>query len=182
MNKSSSQVVHSSLRLFNQQELDFPQSDPKLGILVNVGYSKQHSKQMASVYYESPIVVAPGKGESEIEVDEIVSFIRTKSIDIAATCRQLAKELTNHAIRLEELACEEDDKLVEINYGKLDNKANDKNGVWAGVILDDSQSYKITRQHEMSKSHDKRVEQTTKKEEGATLADIIRKRMEDKLR
>lgn len=168
----NSHVIHSSLHLFNQAELDFPQSDPRLGLLVRIAYSKVHSKQMAETYYESPIIIAPGKGERDIEIDSIPTYIRNKSLDIASECRKLSDELIKHALRLEEQACKDDSELVEMNYDKL-SKDEDRDI----AILDDSESFKVTRQRDMSKSHEKRFEHEVKKESGSSLADLIRKRV-----
>lgn len=166
-------VVHSSLRLFSQPDLEFPNSDSRLGICVRVGYDRHNERNMASVYYESPIVSSPGKGDT-IEIEEVEGYIRSRALEISTQCRQLSKELLLHAERLEQLSIEDESKLID---NIQDNSLTDSNL----PVLDDTQTYILQRKREKQLVHEHNTikePSTAKNSSNLSLAEIIRRRAE----
>lgn len=106
--KVREKTVHSSLRLIQSSaEIDFPVSDPKIGVLIRTGFSREKGRIVADLYYEFPILISPGIGEV-VELTELEDTLKSKLLEGASICRQLGEELLQHAERLENEIFRED--------------------------------------------------------------------------
>lgn len=106
--KADEKVAHSSLRLFNSSPSDFPNSDPRLGVIVRTYCDHNLDRTVAEIYDESPRLTSIGIGNSGIELDDVDSILRDKLMSISKQCRLIADELLEHAKRLKSAAMQED--------------------------------------------------------------------------
>lgn len=137
-NKLKDRVVHTSLAGLVSGSLSsnsdhFPHDRPSIGVIVKVGYQFRLKKIVADICCHAPVLLSPGKGEY-IELEEVDSKSREYLISLSQHCRELAEELTLHAERLEEIACNEEiiddlDKFIELR-----DSGSDPDQIGAEVI------------------------------------------------
>lgn len=110
--KLKDRVVHTSLAGLVKGSLSsnsdhFPNDRPSIGVIVKVGYQFRLKKIVADICSYTPTLLSPGKGEY-IELEQVDDKVRESLISLSQHCRELAEELTLHAERLEEIACNEE--------------------------------------------------------------------------
>lgn len=126
--KLKDRIVHTSLAGLVKGSLsssdNFPHDRPSIGVIVKLGYQFRLKKIVADICSYTPTLLSPGKGEY-IELEEVDSRTREHLISLSQHCRELAEELTLHAERLEEIACNEEiiddlSKFIELRDAGTD--------------------------------------------------------------
>ena len=101
------QIIHTSLKEMTSIQSDFPNSNPTPGVLARAAYHRGKGCTVVEVYYESPIVISPGKGEFVDADPKLVDkTVRKKILEISEACRLQGEELLAHAERLMNIAME----------------------------------------------------------------------------
>ncbi len=100
----------------------FPSHDRRIGLTVTCGYHPEAKRVMVLVEDEQPSFISSQTGEY-IEPDKVEGFVRQKLSQLVETCRRQAKELTEHANRLEKLYTQ---NLPLIDTSKIDTDDDHK--------------------------------------------------------
>lgn len=103
-------VLFTSISQFVNSSSLFPTHDRRIGLTVTCGYHPEHKRVMVLVEEEQASFLSTSVGEY-IEPDKAESVVRRTCSTIAETCRKQAKELIEHAERLERLANQEQDVI-----------------------------------------------------------------------
>ena len=94
----------------------FPRSDRQIGLTVSCGYHPEEKHVMVLVEDEQPSFISSQTGEY-VEPDKAETLTRQKLSQLVETCRRQAKELTEHANRLEKFYTQ---NLPLIDASKID--------------------------------------------------------------
>lgn len=95
--------LFSSLSQFVNSSDLFPTHDRRIGVTVTCGYHPEHKRVMVEIEEELPSFLSTSCGEY-VDPGSAESTLRQKCSQMADTCRRQAKELIEHAERLERLA------------------------------------------------------------------------------
>lgn len=96
-------TLFTSLSQFTNSSSLFPTHDRRIGLTVTCGYHPEHKQVMVLVEEEQPSFISTSVGEY-VEPGEAEVTVRKTCSTLAETCRRQAKELLEHAERLERLA------------------------------------------------------------------------------
>jgi hypothetical protein len=98
----------------------FPTHDRRIGLTVSCGYHPEHKRVMVLVEEEQPSFLSTSIGEY-VNPDSVESTVRQTCSQLADSCRRQAKELIEHAERLERLAKQKQPLIV---ISKLDKDSD----------------------------------------------------------
>lgn len=115
----------------------FPRSDRRIGLTVSCGYHPEAKRVMVLIEDEQPSFISSQTGEYT-EPDKAEDLTRQKLSSLIETCRRQAKELTEHANRLEKLYKQ---NLPLIDVSKIDTDADHKIRAQEEVVFH-KQTYK----------------------------------------
>jgi hypothetical protein len=100
----------------------FPTHDRRIGLTVSCGYHPEHKRVMVLIEEEQPSFISTSVGEY-VNPESAELTIRQTCSQLADSCRRQAKELIEHAERLERLAKQ---NLPLIDTSKLDKDSDHK--------------------------------------------------------
>lgn len=99
--KFTNTLFASTSQFVNSSNL-FPSHDRRIGLTVTCGYHPEAKRVMVLIEDEQPSFISSQTGEY-IEPDKAESMVRQKLSSLVETCRRQAKELMEHANRLESI-------------------------------------------------------------------------------
>lgn len=113
--KFTNTLFASTSQFVNSSNL-FPSHDRRIGLTVTCGYHPEAKCVMVLIEDEQPSFISSQTGEY-VEPDKAESMVRQKLSQLVETCRRQAKELMEHANRLEKLHMQ---NLPLIDASKID--------------------------------------------------------------
>lgn len=113
-------ILFASLSQFTNSSSLFPSHDRRIGLTVSCGYHPEHRRVMVEIEEEQPSFISTSVGEY-VEPEKAELTVRQKCSELAEMCRRQAKELMEHAERLEGLATQ---KHPLIDVSKLDKDSD----------------------------------------------------------
>ena len=106
-------VLFTSVSPFVNSSSLFPTHDRRIGIVVTCGYHPEEKCVMVLLEEEQPSFISTSVGEY-FEPEKVEIITRQKCSELAETCRKQAKELMEHANRLQTLATQKQ-PLIDIS-------------------------------------------------------------------
>lgn len=119
--KFTNTLFTSTSQFVNSSNL-FPSHDRRIGLTVTCGYHPEAKRVMVLIEDEQPSFISSQTGEY-VEPDKAESMVRQKLSSLVETCRRQAKELMEHANRLEKLQMQ-NSSLIDAS--KIDTDADHK--------------------------------------------------------
>lgn len=144
-------TIFTSLSQFINSSSLFPTHDRRIGLTVTCGYHPEHKQVMVLVEEEQPSFISTSMGEY-VEPDKAESITRQTCSTLAETCRRQAKELIEHAERLE--------KLCNQNQPLIDPSKIDKDSDHHSIIASQYEQPTKQRNNNTSNSYNTRMHKT----------------------
>lgn len=113
-------ILFTSLSQFTNSSSLFPTHDRRIGLTVSCGYHPEHRCVMVEIEEEQPSFISTSIGEY-VSPDTAELTVRQKCRELADMCRSQAKELMEHANRLDLLSTQ---NLPIIDHSKIDKDSD----------------------------------------------------------
>lgn len=118
-------VLHSSLAPFINSSSNFPRADRRIGVIAREAIHHPPGPCTVEVEWEGPSFVSTCAGEY-VDPDDVDGVVRKKLLELARDCRTVAKELIEHAYRLEQIVGQE---TVIVEGGNREEERREGGGV-----------------------------------------------------
>lgn len=157
--KFTQTLLTSTSQFVNSSNL-FPSHDRRIGLTVTCGYHPEAKRVMVLIEDEQPSFISSQTGEY-VEPDKAESMVHQKLSQLVETCRRQAKELIEHANRLEKLHMQ---NLPLIDASKIDTNEDHR--------VRDQAEREITFHKQVYKAHPTKPQTQIVKSSPLSLDDI----------